>query len=134
MEFSAETLGWLERCFARAVRYFRQKGRNEQDAEDCAAEVRLHLLKLILRGGTLSNTYFQRVLHGCLSDFIEQTQSLPLSPLEDADLHGGGPTFGADTGSPGGTGTLVSCRSRAALEARWGGLFPWGVGTAVRGS
>nr|BAL52812.1 hypothetical protein HGMM_F03C06C17 [uncultured prokaryote] len=89
MEIAKEMLDTLEQLFHQAKRFFQRKGLNEQDAEDCAAEVRLHLLKLILRGGTLSNTYFQRVLHGCLSDFIEQTQSLSILPLEYADLHGG---------------------------------------------
>ncbi|GBC91977.1 hypothetical protein HRbin15_00438 [bacterium HR15] len=90
MEIAKEMLDTLEQLFHQAKRFFQRKGLNEQDAEDCAAEVRLHLLKLILRGGTPSNTYFQRVLHGCLSDFIEQTQSLSILPLEYADLHGGG--------------------------------------------
>ncbi|MFN4032469.1 MAG: hypothetical protein ACK4ME_02435 [Fimbriimonadales bacterium] len=56
MEFSAETLDWLERCFARAVRFFRQKGLPETDAEDCAAEVRLQLLLRLQQGMTLSDS------------------------------------------------------------------------------
>lgn len=44
MNISAETLNWLERCFARAVHFFRRKGLSEPDAEDCAAEVRSRLL------------------------------------------------------------------------------------------
>lgn len=70
MNISAEMLNWLERCFARAVRYFRRKGLSEADAEDCAAEMRLQLVCRLQQGATLSDSYFLAVLHGCYADFV----------------------------------------------------------------
>jgi DNA-directed RNA polymerase specialized sigma24 family protein len=88
MEISAETLMELNRFFERAKRICRRRGLNEQDAEDCAAEVRLRLLLLLQRGGTLSTAYFESVLQGCLADFWEQQRATV--PLEEVDARGGG--------------------------------------------
>ena len=83
MELSAETLSWLERCFARAVRYFRQKGLSEADAEDCAAEVRLQLLYRLQQGVPLSDGYFLAVLRGGYADFVAAQAEQPACILLD---------------------------------------------------
>ena len=58
----------------------------EQDAEDCAAEVRLQLLQRLQQGQTLSFAYFVRVVRGVLADFVaKQQRQTPAIPLEDAD-------------------------------------------------
>jgi hypothetical protein len=91
MNISAETLDWLERCFARALRYFRRKGLSEPDAEDCAAEVRLQLLCCLQRGATLSEGYFRAVVRGCYADFVAaQTAQPPALPLERTAASAGG--------------------------------------------
>ncbi len=91
MNISAETLNWLERCFALAVRFFRRKGLSEPDAEDCAAEVRLRLLYALQRGATLSEGYFVAVLRGCYADFVAaQAAQPPVLPLERAAVRAGG--------------------------------------------
>ncbi|MCX7994040.1 MAG: hypothetical protein N2651_10285, partial [Fimbriimonadales bacterium] len=106
MTISAKTLNWLERCFARALRYFRRKGLSQPDAEDCAAEVRLQLLCCLQRGATLSDGYFLAVVRGCYADFVAtQAAHPPTLPLEAvlagfgtpaADLDGNGTTDDAD--------------------------------------
>ncbi|CUU37834.1 MAG: hypothetical protein N2045_07690 [Fimbriimonadales bacterium] len=88
MDIGVELLETLERLFERAKRICLKKGLNEQDAEDCAAEVRLHLLLHLQRGGLISYAYFLHVLRGCLADFWNS--QLPTVPLEVADLCGGG--------------------------------------------
>ncbi len=91
MDISAETLRQIEQFFEWAKRIARQKGLNEQDAEDVAAEVRLNLLLLQKREGTLSVAYFLRVVHGCLADF--RNQQIPTVPLEKAECAGVGGSF-----------------------------------------
>ena len=84
MELPVETLDALERFFEIARRFYRRNGLSEADAEDCAADVRLCLLQLLRRGGSLSDAYFRRVLVGCLADFLEQAQRVVTIPLEEA--------------------------------------------------
>lgn len=84
MELPVETLDALERFFEIAKRFYRRNGLIEADAEDCAADVRLCLLQLLRRGGSLSDAYFRRVLVGCLADFLEQAQRVVTIPLEEA--------------------------------------------------
>jgi DNA-directed RNA polymerase specialized sigma24 family protein len=88
MDIGVELLETLERLFERAKRICLKKGLNEQDAEDCAAEVRLNLLLHLQRGGVITYAYFLCVLKGCLADFWNQ--QFPTVPLEVADLCGGG--------------------------------------------
>lgn len=83
-----EMLGQIQRYFEQAKTIYRRKGLTEADAEDCAGEVRLCLLRHVQKGGTLSYAYFLRVVQGCLADFLH-AQS-PTLPLEDAILCGGG--------------------------------------------
>jgi DNA-directed RNA polymerase specialized sigma24 family protein len=53
------------------LRFYQRKGLNAQDAEDCAAEVRLHLLQHLQQGRTLSFAYAVRVAQGVLADFVQ---------------------------------------------------------------
>jgi len=86
MDISKDALKALEWFYERAKRFYQRKGLTDQDAEDCAAEVRLQLLQTLQRGRTLSFAYFQRVVCGVLADFVEaQQRQLPTIPLEDAD-------------------------------------------------
>ena len=76
----------LQSTFDWAMRFYQRKGLNAQDAEDCAAEVRLHLQQ----GRTLSFAYAVRVAQGVLADFVQaQQRQPPAIPLKDADSHGG---------------------------------------------
>jgi len=72
---------------------YQRKGLNAQDAEDCAAEVRLHLLQHLQQGRTLLFAYAVRVAQGVLADFVQAQQrqppAIPLKvplPAGDADL------------------------------------------------
>ena len=47
----------LQSAFDWALRFYQRKGLNVQDAEDCAAEVRLHLLQRMQQGRTVSFVY-----------------------------------------------------------------------------
>ena len=51
----------LQSAFGWALRFYQRKGLNAQDAEDCAAEVRLHLLQHLQQGRTLSFAYAVQV-------------------------------------------------------------------------
>lgn len=108
MDISAETLTTLEQLFEKARRICLKKGLTEQDAEDCAAEVRLRLLLHLQRGGVITYAYFLCVLKGCLADFWNR--QLPTVPLEVADLCGGGATLRAGTDGAPGTGAAGTCR------------------------
>ena len=92
MNISTETLNWLERCFERAVRYFRQKGLSEADAEDCAAEMCLRLLYALQRGAALSDGYYLAVLRGCYADFVaahaEQSTCISLDNVKSTERWG----------------------------------------------
>jgi DNA-directed RNA polymerase specialized sigma24 family protein len=80
----------LQSAFDWALRFYQRKGLNAQDAEDCAAEVRLHLLQRLQQGRTLSFAYAVRVAQGVLADFVQaQQRQPPAIPLKDADSHGG---------------------------------------------
>ncbi len=81
----------LQSAFDWALRFYQRKGLNAQDAEDCAAEVRLHLLQHLQQGRPLSFAYAVRVAQGVLADFVQaQQRHHPTIPLENADWHGGG--------------------------------------------
>ena len=81
----------LQAVFDWARRLFRRKGLNAQDAEDCAAEVRLLMLAHLKQGRTLSFAYAVQIARGVLADFISaQQRHPPTIPLENADWHGGG--------------------------------------------
>jgi len=81
----------LQSAFDWALRFYQRKGLNAQDAEDCAAEVRLHLLQHLQQGRTLSFAYAAQVARGILADFVQAQQQRPQAmPLEHADSHGGG--------------------------------------------
>jgi DNA-directed RNA polymerase specialized sigma24 family protein len=51
----------LQSAFDWALRFYQRKGLNAQDAEDCAAEVRLHLLQHLQQGRPLSFAYAVQV-------------------------------------------------------------------------
>jgi len=99
----------LQSAFDWALRFYQRKGLNAQDAEDCAAEVRLHLLQHLQQGRTLSFAYAVRVAQGVLADFISaQQRHPPTIPLENADWHGGGRAVsGAAGSSPLGVGATT---------------------------
>jgi len=81
----------LQAVFDWARRLFRRKGLNAQDAEDCAAEVRLQLLQTCQQGRSLSFAYAAQVARGILADFVSaQQRHPPIIPLENADWQGGG--------------------------------------------
>jgi hypothetical protein len=81
----------LQSAFDWALRFYQRKGLNAQDAEDCAAEVRLHLLQRLQQGRALSFAYAAQVARGILADFVQaQQQRSQAMPLEYADLHRGG--------------------------------------------
>jgi len=80
----------LQSAFGWALRFYQRKGLNAQDAEDCAAEVRLHLLQHLQQGRALSFAYAAQVARGILADFVQAQQQRPQAmPLEHADSHGG---------------------------------------------
>ena len=80
----------LQAVFDWALRFYQRKGLNAQDAEDCAAEVRLHLLQHLQQGRALSFAYAAQVARGILADFVQaQQRHPPIIPLENADWHGG---------------------------------------------
>jgi len=84
----------LQSAFDWALRFYQRKGLNAQDAEDCAAEVRLHLLQRLQQGRALSFAYAAQVARGILADFVQaQQQPSQAMPLEYADLHRGGADF-----------------------------------------
>jgi|GEM_PF-903845 len=86
MDIPAEAFKTLELAFERAKRFFQRRGLNEQDAEDCAAEVRLQLLQRLQHGRTLSFAYLERMMRGVLADFVQAQQRQPPDlPLEAAD-------------------------------------------------
>lgn len=91
MERYSDVMVQIQHYFEQAKRIYRRKGLTEADAEDCAGEVRLCLLRHVWKGGTLSYAYFLRVVQGCLADFLH-AQS-PVLSLEDAILCGGGSHF-----------------------------------------
>jgi len=79
----------LQSAFDWALRFYQRKGLNAQDAEDCAAEVRLHLLQHLQQGRPLSFAYAVQVARGILADFVQAQQQRPQAmPLEYADSHG----------------------------------------------
>ena len=81
----------LQAVFDWALRFYQRKGLNAQDAEDCAAEVRLQLLLHLQQGRTLSFAYAAQVARGILADFVQAQQQRPQAmPLEHADSHRGG--------------------------------------------
>jgi len=83
----------LQAVFDWALRFYQRKGLNAQDAEDCAAEVRLLMLAHLKQGRTLSFAYAVQIARGVLADFISaQQRHPPTIPLENADWHGGGET------------------------------------------
>jgi DNA-directed RNA polymerase specialized sigma24 family protein len=70
----------LQAVFDWARRLFRRKGLNAQDAEDCAAEVRLHLLQHLQQGRPLSFAYAVRVAQGVLADSCRRS-SVNIEPF-----------------------------------------------------
>ena len=91
MEIAKEMLDTLEQLFHQAKRFFQRKGLNEQDAEDCAAEVRLHLLHRMQQGATLSKSYFFAVLRGCYADFVAaHTEKVAFISLDNVKNISGG--------------------------------------------
>jgi DNA-directed RNA polymerase specialized sigma24 family protein len=98
----------LQSAFDWALRFYHRKGLNAQDAEDCAAEVRLHLLQHLQQGRTLSFAYAVQIARGVLADFISaQQRHPPTIPLENADWHGGRAVSGAAGSSPLGVGATT---------------------------
>ena len=80
----------LQSAFDWALRFYQRKGLNAHDAEDCTAEVRLHLLQRLQQGRALSFAYAAQVARGILADFVQAQQQRPQAmPLEHADSHRG---------------------------------------------
>ncbi len=92
VEIDRSILDTLEQLFHQAKRFFQRKGLNEQDAEDCAAEVRLYLLHRTQQGATLSKSYFFAVLRGCYADFVAaHTEKVAFISLDNVkNISGGG--------------------------------------------
>jgi len=124
----------LQAVFDWARRLFRRKGLNAQDAEDCAAEVRLQLLQTCQQGRSLSFAYAAQVARGILADFVSaQQRHPPIIPLENADWHGGGGAiYGTERGCPLGVGAAAPWSPRPRMAARCGRLHHRGADRAVR--
>ncbi|GIV06475.1 MAG: hypothetical protein KatS3mg016_2050 [Fimbriimonadales bacterium] len=91
VEMDRSILDTLEQLFHQAKRFFQRKGLNEQDAEDCAAEVRLHLLHRMQQGAPLSKSYFFAVLRGCYADFVAaHTEKVAFISLDNVKNISGG--------------------------------------------
>jgi DNA-directed RNA polymerase specialized sigma24 family protein len=100
----------LQSAFDWALRFYQRKGLNAQDAEDCAAEVRLHLLQHLQQGRPLSFAYAVQVAQGVLADFVAaQQRRFQTVPLEHADSCGGAgrAVSGAAGGYPLGVGATA---------------------------
>ncbi|GIV05555.1 MAG: hypothetical protein KatS3mg016_1130 [Fimbriimonadales bacterium] len=83
MELPTEVIEAVQRWHNSAMHFYRGKGLSAADAEDCAAEMRLRLLRVLQRGGVLSEAYYRCVLWGVLADFLILRQQCATVPMEE---------------------------------------------------